>query len=430
MPPQEGKTTRVVRDFVIRALERNPDTRVVAGAYNQSLANRNGLMIRRAISSVPQLGLAISRDNGSKHEWELEGHRGGVLSVGRGAGVDGRPADMIVIDDPVSRTEADSELARDDCWDWWTESLSARLAPGAPVVVIMTRWHEDDLIGRLVERDTHAGWRIVNIPAQCEDPATDPLGRQAGEYMISARRNRDGTPRTREQWESRKRTVGSRVWSAMYQGHPSPAEGGLLKRDWWKRYFTPLWTTRDDGSCWAIGFDELLISADLAFKGTTTSDYVAIGVWGRRVNDAYLLDQVREQLDFVGTLHHLVALCAKWPQATLKLVEDKANGPALISMLAKRIVGIVPINPTAGKVQRAEAWAPLAESGHVWLPSDEIAPWVGDYIEELAGFPNAAHDDQVDQTSMALDRMILRPLLDEGREIDATDDYDDYRIGY
>ena len=153
-------------------------------------------------------------------------------------------------------------------------------------------------------------------------------------------------------------------------------------------------------------------------------------MWGRRGTDAYLLDQIHERADFVTTLHKLTALCRKWPQATLKLVEDKANGPALISMLAKRIVGIVPINPTAGKVQRAEAWAPLLESRHVYIPDETLAPWVGDYIEECAGFPNAAHDDQVDQTSMALDRLLLRPLIAVGDGIDVTEDYDDYRIGY
>nr|WP_243864060.1 phage terminase large subunit [Brooklawnia cerclae] len=391
MPPQEGKTTRVVRDFVIRALERNPDTRVVAGAYNQSLANRNGLMIRRAISSVPQLGLAISRDNGSKHEWELEGHRGGVLSVGRGAGVDGRPADMIVIDDPVNRTEADSELARDDCWDWWTESLSARLAPGAPVVVIMTRWHEDDLIGRLVERDTHAGWRIVNIPAQCEDPATDPLGRQAGEYMISARRNRDGTPRTREQWESRKRTVGPRVWNAMYQGHPSPAEGGIFKRDWWKRWTRVPQLTGTFIQSW-----------DLTFKGTDSSDFVVGQVWMRQGADFWLLDQVRGRWSFTETIEQIVDMSRRWPQATAKLIEDKANGPAVIDSLNKKLPGIIPVTPHESKVARANAVTPLCAAGNVHLPANSVASWADDAVEELAGFPNASHDDVVDALTQAL----------------------------
>ena len=425
MPPQEGKSTRVSRDLPIKVLTDNPDCRIISASYAQGLANRNGRAVRNAIIAHPELGLAIAHDNGAASEWTIAGHQGGVLSVGRGAGVTGRPADLLIIDDPLKdRAEADSQTIRDTCWDWWTDALSARLAPGAQVVLILTRWHEFDLAGRLIADDAAAGWRVLNIPAQCEDANTDPLGRQPGEYMISAR------GRSTAQWEQRKKTVGSRGWAALYQGRPSPAEGGLLKRDWWQKFSTPLWFIREDGSHWAQDFDEVIISADLAFKGTTTSDYVAIGVWGRRGTDAYLLDQIHERADFVTTLHKLTALCRKWPQATLKLVEDKANGPALISMLAKRIVGIVPINPTAGKVQRAEAWAPLLESRHVYIPDETLAPWVGDYIEECAAFPNAAHDDQVDQTSMALDRLLLRPLIAVGDSIDVTEDYDDYRIGY
>lgn len=326
----------------------------------------------------------------------------------------------LIIDDPLKdRAEADSLTIRDTCWDWWTDALSARLAPGAPVVLILTRWHEFDLAGRLIADDAAAGWRVLNIPAQCEDAATDPLGRQPGEYMISAR------GRTLHQWEQRKKTAGSRTWAALYQGRPSPAEGGIFKREWWQQYDTPQWLIRDDGSYWATGFDEVLISADLTFKGTDHSDYVAIGVWARRRAEAWLLDQICDRWDFVTTLKRFEALCAKWPQATLKLVEDKANGPALISMLGKRIPGIVPVTPEGGKEVRANAWAPLVEAGNVWIPSSRLAPWTSDYIEQHAAFPNAAHDDMVDQSSQAVDRLILRPLLDHTRTIDSFADYFD-----
>lgn len=423
MPPQEGKSTRCSRDLPIWALLGNPDLRIVSASYAQGLANRNGRAVRNAIGAHPELGLRIARDNGAVSEWTIDGRRGGVLSVGRGAGVTGRPADMLIIDDPLKdRAEADSETIRDTCWDWWTDALSARLAPGAPVLVILTRWHEDDLAGRLIARDAAAGWKVLNISAQCEDADTDPLGRQPGEFMQSAQR------RTLKQWEQRKATAGSRTWAALYQGHPSPAEGGILKREWWQRYHTPQWVDRPDGTRWAEGFDEIILSADLAFKGTATSDYVAIGVWGRRGTDAYLLDLDRRHLDFVSTVHAFTAMAKRWPQATLKLVEDKANGPALISMLSKRVQGIVPVNPTASKTARVHAWAPLLEARHIWIPSSELCPWVDDFVEEAAGFPNAAHDDSVDMTSQAVDRLLLRPFLADTTVED--DEYDDYRIGY
>ena len=186
MPPQEGKSTRVGRDLPIWLLQHNPDLRIITGSYGQGLANRNGRAIRNAITAHPELGLTIAHDHGAAGEWGIEGYVGGVYSIGRGGGVTGRPADFLIIDDPIKdRAEADSKIIRDTCWDWWTDALAARLAPGAQVVLILTRWHQDDLAGRLVASDT--GWEVLNIPAQCENPATDPLGRVEGEYMISAR---------------------------------------------------------------------------------------------------------------------------------------------------------------------------------------------------------------------------------------------------
>ena len=308
-------------------------------------------------------------------------------------------------------------------YDITVEGVGNFVAEG--YVVHNTRWHADDLAGRLVEQDAHAGWTVLNISAQCDNPDTDPLGRAYGEFLLSAR------GRTREQWEQRKLTAGSQTWNALYQGRPSPAEGGLVKRDWWQRYATPLWEEHPDGTCWATGFDELIMSADLTFKGSASSDRVAIGVWGRRGVHAYLLDLTVGRMEFVPTVAAFAKLAAKWPQATLKLVEDKANGPALMSMLAKRIPGIVPYDPgRIGKVPRLLAVAPLIEAGNVHVPTDSLASWADEYIEEHAGFPNAAHDDLVDMTSQALDRLLVRPLSQLGTTVTDMDDYDDWRIGY
>jgi predicted phage terminase large subunit-like protein len=411
MPPQEGKSTRVAKDFVTWVHTMNPDCRVVTASYGQTLANRNGLALRRNISDHPQLGLSVASDNGAKHEWELAGHHGGVLAVGIGAGVTGRPSELLVIDDPIKdRKEADSALIRQNVWDWWTDAASTRLAPGAPVVLILTRWHESDLAGELVAQEDGHLWRVLNIPAQADhDPnkgETDPLGREPGEFMLSAR------GRTTAQWEAIKTRVGSRTWNALYQGRPSPAEGGMFKRDHWQQYDVPLWLVRDDGANILTHYDELLISWDMAFKDTASADYVVGQVWMRRGADAYLLDQVHDRMDFVTTCARFRELAAKWPQATLKLVEDKANGTAVINSLRRIVPGIVPEEPHGSKEARAAAVTPLVEAGNVWLPAPELAPWVGGLIEEAAAFPTGAHDDQVDAMSQALNRLVLAPLLD------------------
>ena len=185
----------------------------------------------------------------------------------------------------------------------------------------------------------------------------------------------------------------------------------MIKRDWWRYYDQPLWVELDSGVRRTLGMDQVLLSADLTFKGTEQSDYVAIGVWGKRGPDAFLLDQVRGHYDFPTTLLRLEAMAARWPDATLKIVEDKANGPAALAMLRQKLSGLVAEIPQGSKVARTAAVSPLIEAGNVHLPHPSLCPWVDDYVEEFAGFPNGAHDDQVDQTTQALNRLLLQPLL-------------------
>ena len=330
-----------------------------------------------------------------------------MYSVGIGGPLTGRPLEGLLIDDPLKgRAEADSETYRRAAWDWWTETARTRLAPQAFVVVVATRWHEDDLIGRLVADDEDHTWRVINIPAQCETD-DDPLGRRPGEYLQSARLNLDGSRRTDEQWAKIRRDVGARAWTALYQGRPAPAEGNMLKRAWWQYDTAPLAVARADGSMHTHGFDMLLQSWDMAFKDADANDYVAGQVWGRRGAEAHLLDQVHDHLDFPATCAAVKALSARWPQANLKLVEDKANGSAVIAQLRKTVGGLVPVTPKESKEARAAAVSPFVEAGNVYLPDPTRAPWVAELINEASSFPNAAHDDMVDALSQALARMFL-----------------------
>lgn len=419
MPPQEGKSTRVAKDFPVWVLKHRPWTRIVGASYAQSLANRNGRAVRNIIRSNPALGLKLADDNGSASEWEIERdeidpddpnldplaqQRGGLVSVGIGAGLTGRPADLLIIDDPVKdRKQAESKAIQETVWDWWTDVASSRLAPGAPVVVILTRWHEADLAGKLLAAPDGELWTVINIPAQA-DSEDDPLGRSIGEWLKSAR------GRTGEQWAAIKKRVGSRTWASLYQGKPTAREGTIFKREMWTYYDTPQWVEREDGSCITLGFDEVVQSWDLTFKGTSGADLVVGQVWGRRGVDLYLLDQVRRRMDFVETCQAFRALSAKWPESILKLVEDKANGPAVIAQLGRTVAGIVPVEPDGGKEARAAAVSPIVESKNVHLPAPEIHPWVSAFVDEAAAFPNGAHDDQVDAFSQAGNRMIIQPL--------------------
>lgn len=423
MPPQEGKSTLATKWTPTWLLENDPDRRIVIASFSAGVARRMGRLIRGEITGhSDELDIRIAQDVSAQNEFQIADKLGGVYSVGIGGGLTSRPADVMFIDDPLKdRAEADSEVYRDRVWDWWTDVASARLAPGAPVIVILTRWHHDDIAGRLLAEDDGHLWRVVNIPAQAdhspEKGQVDVLGRKPGEFMQSARTSKDKKtgehrPRSRAQWERRKATAGPRTWAALYQGHPSPLAGDLFPETW-SRYTEPLWVERHDGTRVVPGTGhEIVQSWDLAFKDTKSSDYVVGQVWLRIGADAYLLDQVRARLSFTATLESIKSMSAKWPQASAKFVEDKANGPAVINALARQLPGLIPIEPEGSKYARAAAVSPFVHSKNVHLPEAALLPNVEELLEETRSFPNGSHDDTIDAMSQALNRLLLHPLTD------------------
>ena len=422
MPPQEGKSERVTHYGVLWMLHRNPRLRICLVSYGDMVSRRfsyrirSDIMLYNGTNGLADLGLQLKRDAKAASSWELVyPSENTMYSIGIGGGLTSRPVDIMFIDDPVKDFRAaDSDLQSEQGWEWWQSVARPRLAPSAPVVLILTRWHESDLAGRLLakQKEDEASdavdydrWEVINIPAQADhDPEageTDPLGREPGEFMLSAR------GRTVEQWRATKNATSARIWSALYQGRPSPDSGDVWKRQWWQRYETKLWKTAD-GVAFIVDCDEMIQSWDMTFKDTKSSDYVVGQVWARRGANVYLLDQVRARLTFTETVGSLVAMHKKWPQARAILVEDKANGTAVIDVLRSKVPGIIPINPHESKYARASAVSPYIEACNVWLPSTEIQLFPAeDLIEEAAAFPNGAHDDQVDAASQALTRLFI-----------------------
>jgi predicted phage terminase large subunit-like protein len=208
------------------------------------------------------------------------------------------------------------------------------------------------------------------------------LPKKAGDLLWSSRFSRSVLA-------GLKSALGSWAYAAQYQQNPAPIEGGIIQRKW-IRYYSELPT----------GYRRWFQSWDCSFKDTGDADYVVGQVWCRVNSSFYLVDQVREQMDFIRTRQAIQQMTAKYPQATAKLIEDKANGPAVIAALRSEISGIIPYQPTDSKVGRLHAVSPLFEAGNVLLP--ERAKWVGHFVEELARFPRGAHDDQVDACTQAL----------------------------
>jgi predicted phage terminase large subunit-like protein len=386
IPPRHGKSMTITETLPSFYLGHFPNDRIIEGSYNTTFASKFG---KKNLQKVRQHGLdlfnlQVSPSSKSSSDWDIDGTRGGMISRGILAGVTGEGADLMIIDDPIkNREEADSEVYRDKMWAEWIDSFSTRLHPGAICIFIMTRWHEDDLIGRLqnAEYGEPLPMTMINLPLEAEEG--DMLGRDPGEPLWPERYSYDFI-------EVRKKYPSS--FNALYQGRPTSQEGNMLKRDWW-RYYNQLPPMASQ-----------LISVDAAFKDEKESDYVAIQVWGKVNADMYLIDQVRAKLNFPATIQTIRNMIKKHPDAILKLVEDKANGSAIISTLQREIGGIVAVNPEGGKVARVNAVSAYIESGNVYLPRN--AEWIHDFVEEAASFPNGKNDDQVDAMSQALHRFI------------------------
>jgi predicted phage terminase large subunit-like protein len=411
MPPRHSKSLHVSELLPAWYVGRNPGKRVIAASHSAHLAYTFSRRVRNLIGSPRYpFPVAVAGDKAAVQAWDTEGHRGGYIAVGVGGSPTGQGGDLIVIDDPIrSAGDADSETVRSALWEWYQGTIRTRLEPGGSIIVTSTRWHEDDLTGRLLAAEKAGGehWRHVHMPALTEDG--DALW--PGRWPVSA-------------LTQIRQAVGSRTWQAQYQGEPTPDEGGIFKRHWWRFWHhpdqpLPPVTVSIGGvlhSCPVVPlpetFDRQAQSWDMSFKETKAGSYTVGQVWGKAGVSGYLLDQYRARVDFPDAVAAVRSLSERWPKATAKYVENKANGPAIVSSLRDEISGLIEVDPDGGKEARAHAVTPLVEAGNVILPHPLIAPWVTDLIDEAAAMPNGKHDDQVDAMSQG-----LRKLLTGGGEI-------------
>lgn len=381
MPPRHGKTELASIRFPAWFLGRNPDKRVIGASYAAALAYRLSRQSRNLLTLTAwPFPVRLAEDMANVQSWDIGGHRGGYIAAGVGGPITGSGAHLLVIDDPIkNQEEADSATYRDAIWDWYTSTAYTRLEDHGAIIVIQTRWHHDDLAGRLLAAQATGGdqWVTLHLPAIAED----------GSALWPEKYDRLALDRI-------KAATGSRVFAALYQGKPSNDDSALIKREWWRTYAAA-----------PARFDRVIQSWDMTFKGGVNNDYVVGQVWGKVGADSFLLDQQRGRMDFPTTLTALRDLSARWPTATTKLIEDKANGPAVIATLSREIAGLVAVEPEGGKVARVNAVAGVIEAGNVYLPDPLLMPWVGDFVEEATAFPTGAHDDQVDAMSQALVRL-------------------------
>lgn len=379
-PPRHGKSALSTIRFPVYYLERHPENRVVVAAHTQSLANDFSRESRK-IASKRYFEVNPKRD--AVEDWRLLSG-GQYTSIGVGGGITGRGADLLIIDDPVKSAEkAFSQTDRERVWRWYNMDISTRLEPDAKMILIMTRWHSDDLAGRILNSEEAGEWTKINLPAFAEE--NDLIGRKVGECLWKERFDETALERMRLK-------LGNE-FLALYQQRPVAAEGAIFKTGNIQYY--------DDRELPLNGY--ILSSWDTAMGQKKTNDYSSGTTWMYKDGNYYLLNVVRERLE-LNALQQTIRAEYTTHRGNMVLIENKSNGESVRQEIQRKgALPIIMVNIPAGsdKVGRAQCVSGLFDTGRIFLPKN--AAWLGDYLAELTEFPLGKHDDQVDSTTQALE---------------------------
>ena len=399
MPPRHGKSMLASEFFPAWYLGRNPSHYIIAATYAQELANDFGRKVRDQIGepSFQRIfpGCTLKVDSTSSKRFHIQQELpdsltteldGAYFAAGIGGPLTGRGAHLLLIDDPVkNREEAESQTIREKIKGWYTSTAYTRLMPGGKIVIIQTRWHDDDLSGWQLREHAHEGWDVLSLPAIADKP--DELGRQIGDplwdyYPIEA-------------LARIKKSLGTRDWSALYQQRPAPAEGGIFKAEWFRRYERPQET-----------YSEIVQSWDTGIKVAELNDPSVCTTWGVKPDGYDLLHVLVAKMEYPDLKAKVLSQATDW-KPTAILIEDKASGQQLIQDFRRETqLPVIGILPKLDKIIRANGVSAMVESGKVFLP--QHATWLTDFEMELMQFPNSVHDDQVDSTSQFLEWARLR----------------------
>lgn len=397
VPPRHGKSLLASQLLPAAYLLAHPDRYVGISSYSAELAEG---FSRKARDFYQAAGGLLDPRSQAVNAWGTEGH-GGLWAAGVGGAITGRSGHLLIIDDPVkNREDAESQRMMDKLNDWYTSTLYTRLEPhvGA-IVVIQTRWSENDMIGQLLENEANVSekgrenWTIVDLPALYEEADDRPMlpahcevipdwRTEPGAALCPQRYDTEDLERIRE-------AIGSRDFASLYQQRPAPDGGNMFHPDWWQFY------SKDD----LPPFSRIMLSVDATFTATKKSDYVVGAVVGQAGNRFYVLDLVREKLDMVGTMA-MIARMYQRHALSGTIIELAANGYAVYQTMSTRVPGLIGFKPDKSKEARASGIVPIVEAGNVYLPAS--APWLDAFLNEFALFPASKNDDMVDAITMAI----------------------------
>jgi len=391
VPPRHGKSEIVSRLFPAWLFCRNTNEQIITASYSDGLASQMNRDCQRIMSSTayvtlfPKVALTDKREAATvqnSKRFDIGDGKGYYMSAGVGGGITGAGCTVGIIDDPVKNSEeADSQTYRDKAWEWYTTTFKTRFEPGCIEVICQTRWHEDDLTGRILAGIGSDGkTKIISLPAISESPEPHRGVNEAlwpGKYDLPTLRNTEIE-------------LGSRAWTALFQQKPAPADGGLIKKAWFGYYDLRKFEILDT--------DRVNFYFDTAYTDKEKNDPCAGIAYVKRGADYYILECLEKWLDFTEQ--------PKWVQdftedngytkKSIIRVEPKATGKSLVQVMRKQTglnikEGIV---PKESKTARVNSVSPVVEAGRVLLPYG--AAWVPSFLDQCASFPNGAHDDRID----------------------------------
>ena len=412
MPPRHGKTMQISELFPAWYMGRHPEREVLFATYSFDRSGDCGRKVRNQMVDPYHKRIfpncSVSKDAAGANRIMTE-QGGAYVATGVGGGIVGRGAHLFVIDDPISgREDAESDTSRKKLLDWYRGVAYTRLMNPNVIILVMTRWHFDDLAGYLVEEMKHEGWAILKMPAVA-DAHDDPLGRKVGDALWPSEYGKKRLAQI-------KTTIGTREWNAQYQQVPMPDEGSMVNLKWFKRYRWRDWLPwhlalrlgADPPPNLPFGIRAIVMSWDTAYKEKQINDPSACTIWGiNKKHEYYLIGTVNKRLPYPILKREIVKVWNNYMKCKLKgpiplLIEDKASGQSLIQDLRRLTnIPIIPINPEANKQIRMSSASPVIEAGRVFLP-DESLDWVVDYETEMGRFPLWRLDNLVDSTSQFL----------------------------
>lgn len=415
MPPRHGKSELCSVWFPVWYLNLRPEARIILSSYEADFAASWGRRVRNTIQEhAPELRARIADDSSAANRWHTTAG-GGMVTAGVGGAITGRGADVLIVDDPIKNAqEANSATVREHIWEWWTSTARTRLQPDGAVILVMTRWHLDDLAGRLKSQEDGEEWEVLTLPAVAE--GEDVLGRNPGDPLWPEQYDGESLERTQG-------AVGPYVWDALYQQRPTAPGGAIMLREWWehRRYDIADRKTQ-------LGTVGRYISWDTGMKDGDDNAYTVAAVGDLWADYRLgLRDVYRHRLTFPALPQAIESMAHTWNHdGKLRgiIVEDKASGISAIQTLrssAPKWISdlLIPFQPSGDKEHRAKQAAVWCANGSVWLPKpDDKVPWLFDFERELFEFPRAQFADQVDAFSQLI--LYVEHLLSAGHHARET----------